>query len=95
MKLNGDRCHLLVFGDKTNDVSVAVDSTLIKETIEENHLGDTIDKDLSFKTHLNSLCKRASQKPHALAQISQFMEAEKIVLMINALVMSHFSYYVP
>ena len=43
---------MLVFGDKTNDVSVAVGNSLIKESIEEKLLGVTIDKDLSFKNHL-------------------------------------------
>ena len=92
MKLNDDQCHLLVFVDKTNDVSVTVGNSLIKESSEEKLLGVTIDKDLSFKTHLDSLCKKASQKLHALARISKFMDTEKIVLMMNTFVMSQFSY---
>ena len=88
MKLNDDQCHLLVFVDKTNDVSVTVGNSLIKESSEEKLLGVTIDKDLSFKTHLDSLCKKASQKLHALARISKFMDTEKIVLMMNTFVMS-------
>ena len=35
MNLNDDKCHLLVFGDKTSDVSVTVGNSLIKESIEE------------------------------------------------------------
>ena len=92
MKLNDDQCHLLVFVDKTNDVSVTVGNSLIKESSEEKLLGVTIDKDLSFKTHLDSLCKKATQKLHALARISKFMDTEKIVLMMNTFVMSQFSY---
>ena len=92
MKLNDDKCHLLVFGDKTNDVSVKVGNSLIKESSEEKLLGVTIDKNLSFKTHLNSLCKKASQKLHALARISKFMDTDKRVMMMNTFVMSQFSY---
>ena len=92
MKLNDDKCHLLVFGDKTNDVSVTVGNSLIKESTEEKLLGVTIDKDLSFKNHLDSLCKKASQKLHALARISKFMDTDRVVLMMNTFVMSQFSY---
>ena len=82
MKLNDDKCHLHVFGDETNDVSVTVGNSLIKESTEEKLLGVTIDKDLSFKNHLDSLCKKASQKLHALARISKFMDTDRIVLMM-------------
>ena len=40
------------------------------EGIDEKLLSVTIDKDLSFKTHLNSLCKEPSQKLHAMTWIS-------------------------
>ena len=92
MTLNDDKCHFLVFGDKTNDVSVTVGSSLIKQSIEEKLLVVTIDKDRSFKNHLDSLCKKASQKLHALAWISKFMDTDRIVLMMNTFVMSQFSY---
>ena len=92
MKLNDDKCHLLIFGDKTNDVSVTVGNSLIKESTGEKLLRLTIDKDLSFKNHLDCLCKKASQKLHALARISKFMDTDRIVLMMNMFVMSQFSY---
>ena len=71
---------------------MTVGNSLIKESIEEKLLGVTIDKDLSFKNHLDSLCKKASQKLHALARISKFMDTDRIVLMMNTFVMSQFSY---
>ena len=92
MKLNDDKCHLLVFGGKTNDVSVTIGNSLIKESTEEKLLGVTIDKDLSFENHLDSLCKKASKKLHALARISKFMDTDRIVLMMNTFVMSQFSF---
>ena len=38
-------------------------------------LGVTIDKKLNFKSHANSLCKKASQEIHALARISSYGKA--------------------
>ena len=52
----------------------------------------TIDKKLNFKSHVNSLCKKASQKLHALARISTYMEKPQLKLTITTFIMSHFSY---
>ena len=40
-------------------------------------LGITLDKKLSFKTHVLAFCTKASQKLHALIRISIYMEPEK------------------
>ena len=49
MKLNGDKCHLMVFGDKSNDVTLDIGSITIKESTEEKLLGVILDKNLCFK----------------------------------------------
>ena len=41
--------------------------SFIKESDQEKLLGVTLDKTLNFKTHVTNLCKKASQKLHALA----------------------------
>ena len=55
-------------------------------------LGITLDKHLDFKSHINSLCKKARQKLHALAHISSYLNVEKLRIMMNAFVVSQFSY---
>ena len=69
-----------------------IGATLITESVEEQLLGITLDKHLDFKSHINSLCKNASQKLHALARISSYVDVEKLRIMINAFVVSQFSY---
>ena len=44
---------------------------------------------LSFENHVTSLCKKASQKLHALARISYYMELNKLM---KAFITSQFSY---
>ena len=61
MKLNPDKCHLLIFREKTTDVSVQLEATLITEAVEEKLLGVTLDKHLDVKNHVNSLCRKARQ----------------------------------
>ena len=49
MKLNGDKCHLVVFGDKRDDVSLDIGRITMKEGTEEKLLGVILDKKLCFK----------------------------------------------
>ena len=62
MKLNGDKCHLMVFGDKSDDVTLNIGSITIKERTEEKLLGVILDKNLCFKQQVKSICKKAGQK---------------------------------
>ncbi len=92
MKMNENKSHLPVFGNKDGEVTVNISGFLIKESDEEKLLGVTLDKKMSFKTHVNNLCKKASQKLHALARVSRYMEKPQLELTMTSFVMSHFSY---
>ena len=70
-----------------------IGATLITESVEEKFLGVTLDKHLDFKSHINSLCKKARQKLHALARSSNSVDVEKLRIMMNDFVVSQFSYY--
>ena len=62
MKLNGDKCHLMIFfGEKTDDLSIKIGNTTIIESREEKLLGATVDKQLSFKTQVQSLYKKQAK----------------------------------
>ena len=65
---------------------------MIQESDEEKLLGLTLDRRLNFKNHVSNLCKKASQKLHALARVSKYMEKSKLELTMTSFVMSHFSY---
>ena len=72
MKPNGDKCHLLVTTEKS--VSINIDESNVENKKEQKLLGIKFDSSLSFKGHITSLCKKASQKLHALAKIVNYME---------------------
>ena len=90
MKLNEDKCHLMIFGGKSNEVSVKIGEASVKESKEEKLLGIIFDQTLSFKQHVRALCKKASQKLHALARISCYMDTERLKQLMQAFVLSHF-----
>ena len=49
MKLNEDKYHLMVFGDKSNNVSINIGNKKTNESTEQKLLGVIFDKKLSFK----------------------------------------------
>ena len=66
MKVNADKCHFLVTGNY--EVSANINEFETESSKREKLLGISIDTTLSFEHHITSLCKKASQKLHALAR---------------------------
>ena len=92
IKLNEDKCHLMVFGDKSNDVSLNIGRITIKESTEEKLLGVILDKRLYFKQQIKSICKKAGQKLYALSRISCFLDIDKLKRIMKAFILSQFNY---
>ena len=44
MKLNEDKCHLMIFGGKSNEFSVKIGEATVKESKGEKLLGITLIK---------------------------------------------------
>ena len=62
MKLNKDKCHLMLFSGKSNKVPVKIEEASVKESKEKKLLGIIFDKSLSFKQHVETLCTNASRR---------------------------------
>ena len=75
MKVNADKCHVLLTDTKCHKVKIG--SALINTTNTERLLGVTIDSKLSFQGHIKGMCAKASQKLNALLRISSYMSLEK------------------
>ena len=92
MRLNDDKCHLMIFGNTKNVTTINIGDAEIKESYSEKLLGITFDKKLSFKQHIEDLCRKANQKLHALARVSYFMDPAKMETLMNAFIKSQFNY---
>ena len=57
LKLNDDKCHLMIFGDKSTEAAVSIGNSRINESEYKKLLGVTFDKKLSFKKHVDDLSK--------------------------------------
>ena len=69
-----------------------IDGSSIETNTKEVLLGITIDKDLKFDDHVNSLCKKACQKLNALARLAPYMNVEKRRIIMKAFIESQFGY---
>ena len=92
MKLNEEKSHLLIFGAKNDGMTLNIGTSQISESESEKLLGVTLDSKLNFSVHDNQVCMKASQKLYALARVSNYMDTEKVKLIMRSFIMSHFSY---
>ena len=90
MKANNDKSHLLLSCNEPS--TLVIDGSSIETNTKEVLLGITIDKDLKFDDHVNSLCKKACQKLNALARLAPYMSVEKRRIIMKAFIESQFGY---
>ena len=92
MKLNEDKCDLLIAGSMNVHLFAKVGDELTWESTEQKLLGETIDKKLNFNVHLSILCKKVGLKVTALARIVRFLPFHKRRLLLNTFIESQFSH---
>ena len=77
MILNPGKCHFMSFGKDTRDEDVFYYHNLtVKSCDEEEILGVTIDRKLTFHQHIK-MCRKAGQKLSALLRLSPYLDTNK------------------
>lgn len=92
MKLNTDKCHLLMAGNKIEDTWVKIGENKLWETGKVKLLGINIDNQLKFDHHVLNLCAKANQKLSALTRMARFLSFEKRRTLFKAFFESQFKY---
>ena len=77
MRLNEEKCHLLLSGHKPQWKWAMVGNKIIWKSRSEKHLGVIIDKDLKFNEHLRSVCLKAGRKVTALGRFCRYINLDK------------------
>ena len=90
MKANPDKCHLLL--SKNENFEANINENRISNTRFEKLLGVTFDNQLNFNHHISKICKTASNKLHALARVSNYINEDKRRMLFNSYFSSHFNY---
>ena len=82
----------MILGANNDEVTIIIGGSEISESESEKLLGIIIDSKSTFSHHVNQLCAKANQKLYALARVSNYMDEDKIKLIMNAFIMSNFNY---
>ena len=90
MKTNSEKSHILF--SRNDNVSDNIDGHTIIFENKNELLGIILDSKLTFEDHINSLCKKASQKLSALARKAPYMCLEKRGTVMEAYIISQFGY---
>ena len=73
MKLNQEKCHILLSGIRFENIWAKNGHAKIWESPKQKLLGVLIDRDLSLDGYVSSLCRKAGKKLSALARLSHYM----------------------
>ena len=92
MKMNSGKCHLLVSGHKHEIMIANSEGEQVIETHSVKLLGSDIDSKLSFNTHLNTMCHKASNKLNALSRQCALLPFFRRKILLNAFITSQFNY---
>ena len=90
MKSDPDKCNFICSTSKK--VSLIAENKEINNSAHGRLLRVKIDSKLSFDTHIDKICKKASVKLNTLPRISPLLDFKKKKLLINSFFISQFNY---
>ena len=94
--LNEDKCRFLLIETSTNKNtdkrSIKIGHKEIVECQKSKLLGVTIDKNINMVEHIQKICKQTSNKLHAFARVSNFLDERKRKILMKSFVISRFNY---
>ena len=91
MKLNEDKCHLLVGGYKHESTWAKIGGARCKSN-KQKLLGVHIDITLSFDEDVSNLCKKAGRKLSFLARLSSNMSLTQRSVLMKSFIEAQFGY---
>ena len=93
MCANPSKFQIMFLGLKRkNKLCLNINGQFIPSSEHVKLLGVTIDNTLKFDTHALGICKKVNQKLHAFNRLSPYLGENKSKLLLNAVIMSNFSY---
>ena len=84
MKLNSDKCNLLVCGNKFERMICKIENFHVIETHLVKLLGINIESELTFNNYMEAVCKKASQKLNALSRLCSLISLQKRKILMYA-----------
>ena len=93
MKPNSKKFQFMILGKGSRlPFILNINNIKIRESQKVILLGLAIDICLTFKDHVETLCRNASYKLHALRRIRKYLTPNKAKVLYNAFINSQFNY---
>ena len=84
MKLNADKRHLFISGNKYEHCWVNTGVSKLWESSNVKLLGVNLGNNLKFDKNLSGICSKASQKLHILTRLAKFLMFEQKILIFKS-----------
>ena len=95
MKLNTDKCHLLISGNKNEQMWTRLDKDIFWESNDVKLLRITLDNNLKYDKHvsMSNSCSTANKKLSTLTiSVAKFLPFKKRRVLFKAFIESQFKY---
>ena len=93
MILNPGKCHFMSIGKDTRHEDVSYyDNLALRNSNEEEILGVTIERKLTFHQHIQKMCRKAGQKLSSLLKLSPYLDTNKRKTIYTTMVKSQLNY---
>ena len=92
MKMNSDKCKLLICGRTNHSIKIKVGDSEIEEESWVKLLGVYIDNKLNFDKHISKMVKKSNSKITVIQRSFAYLSQAKRKLLLNSFVQSQFSY---
>ena len=92
MKLNTDKFHRLISGNKNEYMWAKLHEDIVWESNDVELFGITIDNNLRFDKHVSNICLKANGKLSALTKVVKFVPFKKRRILFKAFIESQFMF---
>ena len=82
MKMNSDKCHLFIYGNKFLNLWAKIDNDKIWESRTVKLLAINLGNEFSFDEHLNNVCLKA--KVVHIIENKKYLESNKMKVLFKA-----------
>ena len=92
VKLNTDKCDLLISGNKNEQMWAKLDRNIVWESSDVNFLGIRLDNNLKFDKIAPNICSKANRKRSTSIRVAEFLPFKKVRILFKAFIESLFKY---
>ena len=92
LRANAFKCYLFI-SPYQQPVPVNIRNSNIESSNCEKLLGIYIDSKFSFEYYVNRICRKASQKLHALSRIAKYISEDEKRMLFKSFIISHFDHF--